>query len=41
VGASKVAQLDDAIAALELTLCEDEVTRLEALYVPHAVVGFK
>ena len=41
VGASKVAQLDDAIAALDLTLTEAETARLEALYVPHAVVGFK
>ncbi|CAG8867857.1 1-deoxyxylulose-5-phosphate synthase YajO [Pseudomonas fluorescens] len=41
VGASKVSQLDDAIAALDLTLAEAEAARLEALYVPHAVVGFK
>ena len=40
VGASKATQLDDAIAALELVLSEEEVKRLEAPYVPHAVTGF-
>ena len=40
VGASKAAQLDDAIAALELVLSEDEIKRLEAPYVPHGVTGF-
>lgn len=40
VGASKPAHLDDAIAALDLELSDDEVARLEAPYVPHAVVGF-
>ena len=41
VGASKVRQLDDAIAALEVRLSEEEVSRLEAPYVPHAISGFK
>ncbi|WP_298808429.1 aldo/keto reductase [uncultured Sphingomonas sp.] len=41
VGASKAAHLDDAIAALELGLTENEIARLEASYVPHAVVGFR
>jgi aryl-alcohol dehydrogenase-like predicted oxidoreductase len=40
VGASKAAQLDDAVAALELQLSEEEVQRLEAMYVPHGVTGF-
>ncbi len=40
VGASKVAHLDDAIAALAIELSDDEIARLEAPYVPHAVVGF-
>lgn len=39
VGASNVAQLDDAVAALALQLSAEEVARLEAPYVPHAVVG--
>lgn len=40
VGASKLGHLDDAIAALDLELSDDEIARLEAPYVPHAVVGF-
>ena len=40
IGASKEAHLDDAISALALGLTEAEITRLEAAYVPHAVVGF-
>ena len=40
VGASKPHHLDDAIAALDLVLSDDEVKRLEAPYVPHAVTGF-
>lgn len=40
VGASKAAQLDDAVAALEITLSEDETQRLEAFYIPHAVTGY-
>ena len=38
VGASKLEQLDDAVAALELTLSDDECRRLEAPYVPHRVL---
>ena len=41
VGASKPGHLDDAIAALDLALSDDEITRLEAPYVPHFVVGFE
>jgi len=40
VGASKIAHLDDAVAALDLVLSDDEIGRLEAPYVPHPVVGF-
>jgi aryl-alcohol dehydrogenase-like predicted oxidoreductase len=40
VGASKPGHLADAIAALELQLTDEELDRLEAPYVPHAVVGF-
>ena len=39
VGATKAAQLDDAIAALEVKLTADEIARLEAPYVPHPVLG--
>ena len=40
IGASKARHLDDAVAALSLALDEDELKRLEAPYVPHAVAGF-
>jgi 1-deoxyxylulose-5-phosphate synthase len=40
LGATKPHHLDDALAALELTLSEDEVARLEAPYRPHAVFGY-
>src|SRR6185312_12415464 len=40
VGASKAGHLDDAIAALDLGLSEEEIAGLEAPYIPHAVVGF-
>ena len=40
VGATKPEQLDDAIAAVDLVLTEDEVHRLEEPYIPHGVVGF-
>ena len=39
VGATRPEQLDDAVAALSLTLGADDVAELEAPYVPHAVVG--
>jgi len=40
VGASKPQHLEDAVAALELQLSEEEISALEAPYVPHPVVGF-
>jgi 1-deoxyxylulose-5-phosphate synthase len=39
VGATRPEQLDDAVAALSLTLGAEDVAELEAPYVPHAVVG--
>jgi aryl-alcohol dehydrogenase-like predicted oxidoreductase len=39
VGATKVAHVEDALAAEELVLTADEVERLEELYVPHRVSG--
>jgi aryl-alcohol dehydrogenase-like predicted oxidoreductase len=39
VGATKAQHLDDAVAALELTLTGTEIAQLEAPYLPHAVVG--
>jgi aryl-alcohol dehydrogenase-like predicted oxidoreductase len=40
IGATRLQHLDDAVAALTVTLTAEEVARLEAPYVPHAVVGF-
>jgi aryl-alcohol dehydrogenase-like predicted oxidoreductase len=39
VGATKLAHVEDALAAEELELYEDEVASLEEPYVPHAVSG--
>jgi aryl-alcohol dehydrogenase (NADP+) len=39
VGASKLTQLDEAVAALELRLDAGEVTFLEELYQPHRIIG--
>src|SRR3954447_19589026 len=40
VGATKPQHLDDAVAAVDLTLTADEVALLEEPYTPHAVAGF-
>ena len=40
VGASKPHHLEDAVAALSVTLTPEEIARLEEPYVPHAVAGF-
>jgi aryl-alcohol dehydrogenase (NADP+) len=39
VGASKMHQLDEAVAASTIVLTEDEVRRLEEPYLPHRVLG--
>lgn len=39
VGATKVAQLEDAVDALSLKLTPEEISFLEELYVPHSIVG--
>ena len=39
VGATRLEQLDDAVAALSLTLSPEDIAELEAPYVPHAIVG--
>ncbi len=39
VGSTKLAHLEDALAAEALTLSEDEVAGLEKPYVPHPVLG--
>jgi aryl-alcohol dehydrogenase-like predicted oxidoreductase len=40
IGATKMGHLDDAIAAVELTLSVDEIAGLEKPYTPRAVAGF-
>jgi aryl-alcohol dehydrogenase-like predicted oxidoreductase len=40
IGATKPHHLDDAIAALAVTLTPEEVARLEEPYMPHPVLGF-
>ncbi len=40
VGATRMAHLDDAVAAADLRLTTDEIALLEEPYTPHAVVGF-
>jgi aryl-alcohol dehydrogenase (NADP+) len=41
VGATKLHHLEEAVAALDLELTDDEVSALEAPYRPHPVVGFQ
>jgi aryl-alcohol dehydrogenase-like predicted oxidoreductase len=40
VGASKLQHLEDAVAALSVTLTHEEIARLEEPYVPHPILGF-
>jgi 1-deoxyxylulose-5-phosphate synthase len=39
VGATKVTHLEDALAAEQLSLSNEEIARLEEPYVPHKVSG--
>jgi 1-deoxyxylulose-5-phosphate synthase len=41
VGATRLAHVEDALAAAELQLDEDEIQRLEEPYVPHPVSGIE
>jgi aryl-alcohol dehydrogenase (NADP+) len=41
IGATKPHHIDDAVAAVDLTLTADEIARLEEPYQPHAVAGFR
>ncbi len=41
IGASKAGHLQDAVSALSVKLSAEEIKKLEELYVPHPVVGFK
>lgn len=39
VGAAKTRHVDDAVAAVDTVLSEEDVARLEAPYRPHPVLG--
>ena len=39
IGATKLSHLEDALGAVELTLSDEEILKLEAGYMPHPVLG--
>ncbi|WP_256759872.1 aldo/keto reductase [Cohnella sp. WQ 127256] len=39
IGATKISNLEDAVAALQITLTPEEIASLEEPYVPHVVTG--
>jgi aryl-alcohol dehydrogenase-like predicted oxidoreductase len=39
VGVTKLPQLEDALASVEVELTADEIERLETPYEPHAIAG--
>jgi aryl-alcohol dehydrogenase-like predicted oxidoreductase len=41
IGATKIAHLETALAAVDLKLNEEEIKQLESPYQPHAVRGFE
>lgn len=41
IGASKLTHIDDAVAALDISLSEADVAELEELYRPHPVLGHR
>jgi aryl-alcohol dehydrogenase-like predicted oxidoreductase len=41
IGATKLGHISDALAAVQLTLTEEEVARLEEPYVPHPVLAHR
>ncbi|MBC2876987.1 MULTISPECIES: aldo/keto reductase [Streptomyces] len=41
IGATRTSHVDDAVAAVDLTLTDDETARLEAPYRPHRVLGLR
>jgi aryl-alcohol dehydrogenase-like predicted oxidoreductase len=40
VGGTRIQHIEDAVASLDVELTDQEVSRLEEHYVPHAVVGY-
>ena len=41
IGATKLVHLDDAVAALDINLSEDEMNSLTTDYIPHTIVGYE
>ena len=41
IGTTKLAHLEDAVGAVDVTLTEDEIATLEAPYQPHPVMGHR
>jgi aryl-alcohol dehydrogenase-like predicted oxidoreductase len=41
VGATKLGHVEDALAAEEISLSDDEIGRLEERYAPHRVSGIE
>jgi aryl-alcohol dehydrogenase-like predicted oxidoreductase len=41
IGATRIEHLDEAAAAVALSLSDEEIARLEAPYKPHPVLGHK
>jgi 1-deoxyxylulose-5-phosphate synthase len=41
IGASRHEHLEDAVAAVDLELTQEEIAELETAYVPHHVTGFE
>ena len=39
VGATKLAQIENAANAVNITLSDEEIAYLEELYIPHRLVG--
>ncbi|MCB9008643.1 MAG: aldo/keto reductase [Ardenticatenaceae bacterium] len=39
IGATKMYQLEEAAAAVEISLTDEEIARIEALYKPHPILG--
>ena len=39
VGATKPGQIEDAVAAVDVRLSDEEIAALEAPYVPHPILG--
>ena len=41
IGSTKMSHLEDAVAALSITLTPEDIVFLEEPYLPHPVIGFQ